>query len=286
MFRIEEKIEFLELPNCIRLTNGDVEIIVTTDVGPRILKYSFVGGENILGLHPEAKVETPLGDFKPYGGHRLWIAPEKMPESYAPDNSPVEYFSDEKKNSIRLIQPVENTTETRKELEVTLDKKGSGVSIKHKIANSGAETIEAAAWAITITRGGGEALIPNEPFAPHGDGNLLPVRNLALWSYTDLTDSRFAFDNDFIRLRTDEKKTQAQKIGVLNKREFVVYRRENLELIKRFKFHKNAEYPDMNSNTEVYTAGSYIEVETLSPLEKIAPGNSIEYAERWELFSI
>jgi hypothetical protein len=74
-----KKITYSGLPNCLRLSNGEVEIIVTTDVGPRILHYSFAGGENVLGLHPEAKLETALGEFKPYGGHRLWIAPENMP---------------------------------------------------------------------------------------------------------------------------------------------------------------------------------------------------------------
>ncbi len=101
-----EIIERLNLPNCIRLSNGEVEIIVTTDVGPRIIGYSLVGGKNILGWHPDARVETALGEFKPYGGHRLWIAPENMPDSYAPDNAPVEYFYNRKENSIRLVQPL------------------------------------------------------------------------------------------------------------------------------------------------------------------------------------
>jgi hypothetical protein len=111
-----EKIEYLNLPNCIRLTNGEVEVIVTTDVGPRIISYSLVGGKNVLGEHLNAKVETVLGEFKPYGGHRLWIAPENMPNSYAPDNVPVEYEFDEAKNSIRLLQPLETITKTQKEI--------------------------------------------------------------------------------------------------------------------------------------------------------------------------
>ena len=92
-----ERIQYQNLPNCIRLTNGEVEIIVTTDVGPRILSYSFAGGDNVLGLHPDAKIKSELGEYKLYGGHRLWIAPENMPNSYAPDDAPVEYFFDEGK---------------------------------------------------------------------------------------------------------------------------------------------------------------------------------------------
>ncbi|HEY0658010.1 MAG TPA: hypothetical protein VGD05_06035, partial [Pyrinomonadaceae bacterium] len=63
-----EKIQYENLSNCIRLSNGEIETIVTTDVGPRIVGYNFIDGENVLGLHPDAKVETALGEFKPYGG--------------------------------------------------------------------------------------------------------------------------------------------------------------------------------------------------------------------------
>lgn len=281
-----EKITYSNLPDCIRLTNNEVEIIVTAAVGPRILHYSFARGENVLGLHPEAKVETAHGEFKPYGGHRLWIAPEQMPNSYAPDNSPVEYAFDESNNSIHLTQPLEPVTQTQKEMIVALEKAGSGVLVNHRITNCGAETISLAPWALTIMRGGGEALIPNEPFAPYSGETLLPVRNLSLWSYTDLSDSRWKFDRDFIRLRTDAETKEPQKIGVLNKQGWAAYKWKNLQFTKRFDYVENAVYPDMNSNTELYVAGDFIEVESLAPLTKLTPGESTEYVEQWELVLI
>ena len=278
-----EKIQYQNLPNCIRLANGEVEVIVTTDVGPRVLFYGFSEGENVLGLHPDAKVETALGEFKPYGGHRLWIAPENMPNSYAPDNSPVEYEFDEMKNSIRLIQPIESVTKTQKEITVTLEKSGSGVSINHRITNHGAAAIEIAAWALTVMREGDVCEIPNEPFAAYGAETLLPVRNLSLWSYTDLSDSRWEFTKDFIRLHVSGEKSAPQKIGLLNKQGWAKYRAGNLEFTKRFDFVEDAVYPDMNSNTELYAAGSFVEIESLSPLQRIKPNESVEHIERWEL---
>lgn len=278
-----EKIRYSDIPDCLRLTNGEIEVIVTTEVGPRIIGYSLVGGENILGLHPQAKVETELGTWKPIGGHRLWIAPETMPDSYAPDNAPVEYFYEAEKNSLRLIQAPEPVSQTQKEIAIALDKQGSGVSVNHRITNRGTEVIELAAWALTIMRGGGEAFVPNEPFVPYGANTLLPVRNLTLWSYTDLSDSRWSFDDDFIRLRVDESKPEPQKIGVLNRQGWVKYKVGDLVFTKRFNFIENAAYPDMNSNTEIYTAGSFVELETLAPLRKLAPGDSTEHSEYWQL---
>ena len=85
-----QKVTRLGLPNCFQLTNGTVEVVVASDVGPRVLGYGFEGGRNVLGEHPDAFVETAWGEFKPWGGHRLWTAPEAKPRSYAPDNDAVE----------------------------------------------------------------------------------------------------------------------------------------------------------------------------------------------------
>ncbi|HEY0657163.1 MAG TPA: hypothetical protein VGD05_01750, partial [Pyrinomonadaceae bacterium] len=240
-------------------------------------------GENVLGIHPEAKVETELGIWKPYGGHRLWIAPENMPNSYAPDSSPIEYSFDEENNSVRLVQPVEPVTKTQKEISVTLDRTGSGVRINHKITNCGSGAIELAIWALTIMRGGGEVFVPNEPFVPYSAETLLPVRNLTCWSYTDFTDSRWRFEKDFIRLKVDESKPEPQKIGILNKQGWVMYHCKNMEFVKKFDYIENAAYPDLNSNTEIYAAGSFVEIESLAPLQKLAPGESTEHQELWEL---
>lgn len=278
-----KKIKYRNFQNCLRLTNGDAELIVATGFGPRILAYNLVGGENILGIHADLKTETALGIWKAYGGHRLWAAPENMPNSYSPDNSPVEYFFDERLNSIRLIQPLEPVTQTQKEITVTLDERGSGVKVHHKITNLGENEIELAAWALTIMRGGGEVSIPNEPFAAYGAETLLPVRSLTVWSYTDLSDSRWRFDESLIRLKTDSQKENPQKIGVLNQSGKILYRIDGLTFTKQFEHFENAAYPDLNSNTEIYCAGDFIEIETLSPLKKLSARESIEHTELWRL---
>ena len=280
------KTNYLGLPNCLRLANETVELIVTTDVGPRILKYALIGGENILGEHPHAAIQTRLGEWKPRGGHRLWIAPENMPDSYAPDNSPIEFTIDEQSSSVILTQAVEAATNTQKIIGIKLSEKNSQIEITHKIVNQGAQEIELAAWALTIMRGGGVCIVPNEQFAPYSHETLLPIRNLAVWSYTDFTDPRWQFEKNEIRLKVDEKLENPQKIGVLNKQGWTAYEWQNLRFTKHFEFDETAIYPDLNSNVELYTAGSFVEVETLSPLVKLQPGETVTHVERWELSAI
>ena len=277
-----EKVTYLNLPNCYLLSNGRTEVVVTTDVGPRILRYGFAGGENALGEWPGASVQTEWGEWKPWGGHRLWTAPEAMPRSYAPDARPVE-FEIRGERSVRLSAPVEEKTGIRKELTVVLDDEGSGVTLHHRVTNCGAWAVELAAWALTIMRGGGEAIIPQEPYGPHPQF-LLPARPLVLWHFTDMSDSRLVFGKSYVRVRTDAEAEAPQKIGVANKRGWAAYLNGETLFVKRFGYSEGESYPDYGCNTEVFTAGDFIEVESLSPLKRLEPGESVEHAERWQLF--
>ena len=44
-----ERIKYNGWQNCMRLSNKEVELIVTADVGPRIIRFAFVGERNVLG---------------------------------------------------------------------------------------------------------------------------------------------------------------------------------------------------------------------------------------------
>jgi hypothetical protein len=276
-----EKVTCLGQPNCYRLSNGTVEVVVTTDVGPRIIKYAFIGDENILGEVPDQSVKTELGVWKPWGGHRLWTAPEAMPRSYSPDNDPVVHAAEGR--TIRLVQPVEPKTGIQKELAVTLDEQGMGVTVRHLLVNRNLWDVEVAPWALTIMNGGGEVILPQEPYRSHDDF-LLPARPMVMWHYTDLSDPRWTIGRKYIRLRSEARLKEPQKIGLGNQRGWGAYLRNRTLFVKRFDWVKDATYPDFGSNTETYTAGSFIELETLAPLVRLAPGAAVEHTERWFLF--
>ena len=277
-----EKVAYMNLPNCYRLSNGSVEVIVTTDVGPRIIRYGFPGGQNLLAEMPDAVVKTDFGDWKPWGGHRLWHAPEVIPRTYSPDNTPIE-FKKLGTNGIQLIQPVEPKTGILKEMTVTLDEAGSGVTILHKLTNKGVWPTELAPWALTIMAGGGVTIIPQEPFKSHDD-YVLPARAMVMWHYTDLSDPRWTLGKKYLRLKTDENLAEPQKIGMANKQGWAGYAFNKQLFVKRFPYVEGARYPDYGCNCETYTAGTFMEVETLGPLQNLEPGQTAEHTERWYLF--
>ena len=73
--------EYKDYGHCIHLTNGVIELIATVDVGPRIVRYGYVDGVNILNDNQSAfepvtddEYEKYFGkgkQFNNYGGHRL-----------------------------------------------------------------------------------------------------------------------------------------------------------------------------------------------------------------------
>jgi hypothetical protein len=280
-----EKVTALGLPNGYRLSNGTVEAIVTTDVGPRIIHYGFCGGENILGEAPDVEVKTDYGVWKARGGHRLWHAPEEMPRTYVPDNDPVECeaLGD---RSVRLTQPVEVQTGVQKEMRVSLDASGTRLMIEHRLTNRNMQHVTFAPWGLTIMDGeeGGCVILPQEPYRSH-DECLQPARTMTLWAYTDLSDPRWTLGKNCIRLRVDPAAAEPQKLGLMNRQGWAAYARKNELFVTRFPFCEGAKYPDGMANCETYTAGAFVEIETLGALQCIMPGQSARHVEEWHLFA-
>ncbi len=79
----------------LRLSNSHVQLVVTTDVGPRILVYKTPTGENVLKTFDNQLGSTNEEEWCIRGGHRLWIAPEDEVISYHLDNGPVTWRQDD-----------------------------------------------------------------------------------------------------------------------------------------------------------------------------------------------
>jgi hypothetical protein len=212
----------------------------------------------------------------------LWAAPEASPRSYAPDDAPLE-VSEEGALAARFAPTIDPHTRQGKEMLVELDGDGSGVRVLHRVSNHNVWAVELAPWALTIMRSGGEVVIPQEPFGAHPEF-LLPARPLVLWHYTNLSDPRLILGPRLVRLRPDEHNASPQKIGLLNKQGWAAYRAGGEVFVKTYAYEEGATYPDYNCNTQVFTAGPFVEVETLGPLTRLEPGQFAEHEERWMLF--
>jgi hypothetical protein len=275
-----EKTAFRGWPNCYRVSNGTVEFIATTDIGPRIISFGFVGGANLFFVREEFAGQTGGPEWKNYGGHRIWHAPEDKVRTYEPDNSPID--AKVVANGLVLTMPTGPLSGIQKEIEITLDPDSSEVRVLHRLRNTGAWPIELAPWAISVMAPGGFAIAPL-PTAFHPD-RLLPNRALTLWPYTDMRDDRWLWGTDYILLRQKVVEGQDRtKVGVNNNLGWAAYYLKPFLFIKRFTPVEGARYPDYNSSLEVFTNNRMLELETLAPLVTVEPGATVGHEERWEL---
>jgi hypothetical protein len=275
-----EKVEYKGWPNCYRLSNSVIELIVTGDVGPRLIRFGFVGEDNEFAEFPQVG-ETGGSEWKIYGGHRLWHAPEVQPRTYYPDNMPITVK--DKGKFVQVIQPVEPTTGIQKEINLTMDAAAARVRVVHRLRNTNLWPVELAPWALTVLAPGGKAIIPQPPRGSHTE-NLLPANTLTLWAYTDMADPRWTWGTRYIMLRQDPKATVPQKLGAKIPAGWTAYARNGHLFLKTFKYVAGAAYPDYGCSVETFTNTDMLELETLGPLVKIEPRGAVDYTENWFLF--
>jgi hypothetical protein len=255
-----EIVNFGGWPNCIRLANREIELVATTDVGPRIIRLGFIGGQNLF----------------------QWHAPEAFPRSYTPDNVPVAHEWD---GTTLTLRSLDEPNAIEKEMRIALSPTTRQVRVDHRLINRNPWPIELAAWALSAMAPGGRAVYPLDDFIPHPDV-LLPARPLVLWHFTDMKDPRWTWGSKYIQLRQEPTATTKQKVGMLNAKGWAAYLLGGHALIKRYPYDLGANYPDMGCNTETYTDSSTLEVETLGPLTRIGPGAQVDHPETWLLTKV
>lgn len=269
-----EKIEYKRFGECIRLADERFELVIMVGKGPRIIRFALQGGENVFAELDGEGFETDNGFWHMIGGHRLWHSPEASPRTYTPDAEPVHW--EEIDNGARVVQKPHAYDQLQKEMEITLE--NDAVRVVHRIANHSLWPIEFSVWALSIMAAGGVLIVPQNT----EETGLLPNRSVIYWPYTDVRDARASLGNRYMLVRQGPGKTPFM-FGQPNERGWAAYAVNGCLFAKTFDFSDNARYPDYGCSFESYCCDFMIEVESLSPLRTVAPGESSVHEERWTL---
>jgi hypothetical protein len=262
--------------------NAHMRLEFLAEAGPRIVRVFLDGSpENQLAELPTLSWQTPHGEFFIRGGHRLWHAPEAFPRTYAPDNS--DLLVDEAEGGVRLHLRDEPGTGLSKTLIIQLEPDRAALTISHRLQNHGPWPVELAPWAITMLPLGGVAILPQPPGASHGE-NLLPNRQLALWAYTSWRDPRLDLHDDYLLVH-GQPIMPPLKLGYLNSRGWLGYLRAGVFFYKQFAPQLGRPHPDLGCNSECFCHELFLEIETLGPLQSLAPGEQAEHTEHWEFIA-
>jgi len=277
---IMEKINYGGWKNCYRLANNKIELVVTADVGPRIIRFGFIGGENMFHEYPDQIGVTSSDQWLNFGGHRLWHAPESITRTYYPDLEPVHVQAIE--NGIILTQKPEPTTGIQKQIQIILSPDEPEVQLTHHLINHNLWAVETSPWSISVMAPGGTAILPLPPRGPHPDF-LLPTSTISIWPYTNLQDPRYRFGKRFIMVKQDSNVNSPQKIGIFASDGWAAYANKNSCFVKQVPIQFEGIYPDMGTNFEVFTDKEMLELEALGPFESIPPKGKTDLLEHWTL---
>lgn len=284
-------VEYRGWKNNLLLTNGAVELVATLDVGPRVIAYRRPGGFNVLKNYDEQMGGTGEADWQIRGGLRFWLAPEDLTRTYFPDNRPVDW-TQTGPLAVTLTPPVEEEYGIQKEMRLSLDSTGTGVSIALKVTNVGKHPTVLAPWAPTVMAPGGVEIIPLPGKQPHpghpsnakSPDDFGPNQELILWPYFDFADPRWTFGSRYLFLRQDVTRGPT-KIGLAHREGWVAYLNQGHLFVKRFDYRAGAIYPDRGTRYQTFSNEDMLEMETCGELVTLAPGQFAELTERWELHS-
>jgi len=257
-----------------------VELIVTGDVGPRVIRFGFVGGQNLFKEYADQLGKSGEEKFQLRGGNRVWKAPEDPIATWAPDNVAVEIIP----TATGLIAraPVEPLSSLQKEIEVSMAPSGSDVTVKHRITNRSLYTLEFSPWTLTMMAQGGVAISGFPPRGKH-PVNLEATNPLVMWAYTNLADKRLTFTRKYLLLRQDPGNSEAEKLGTFNPDTWAAYLLNGEVFLKRTQADASKTYPDFGCSFETFTNNEFLEIETLGPMTKVATGKTVEHVEHWSL---
>jgi len=275
-----ERTEYKGWRNCYRVSNGEAELTVTGDVGPRVIRFGFVGGQNVFKEYPEQMGRSGEDKFQLRGGDRVWKAPEDPVATWAPDNVPVEVIPTP--TGLVARAPVEPLTMLRKEIEVSMAPSGTEVTVSHRITNHSLFSVEFAPWVLTMMAPGGTAITGFPPRGRHPI-NLEATNPLVMWAYTNLADKRWTFTKKYLALHQDPNNSEAQKLGTFNRDTWAVYLLNGEAFVKRATADPAKTYTDFGCSFETFTNNEFLEIETLGPLTKVSPGQTVTQVEHWSL---
>jgi len=248
---------------------------VATTYGPRITGLRRDGGPELLAQLPEHVVINHLeaGIYRFHGGHRLWVAPEVPRVTYVSDDHSCEVTTTTSGFSVRAPA---DSAQFVKEIEVT--SLGDSLVVDHRLTNAGSAPVEAAAWPITQFPLGGTAVMPVAGFAS-GDPYQADA-SLVVWPYTNLADPRLTWIKRAALVRATAG--PRFKIGTSPNPGRLGYQREGYLFTKEIHASGEGEYPDRGAVGQVFVEDYFCELESLGPLNRLDPGESLSHRETWE----
>jgi hypothetical protein len=265
----------------IELRAGGLRLVIVHEVGPRIAWFGRDGGDNVLFW--DRRGQHRRGDWRMFGGHRLWLTrpgADETEETYAPDGEPCRVRTS--RGRVVVTAPADPQRLAR---GLAIRARPGGFEIEHRVENVGDMMWSGGIWALTCTAPSASTVYD----IPLGDGTAWDVVTIVIprsWGgghTSRVDDPQIQLGRDHLRLRVrgrEAKRMIRAPQGVIAMSD----RRRDLGFVKRAAFDRDGSYP-LDTNLALYVAAdrSFVEMETMGPTRALAPGAAISHTELWSL---
>lgn len=267
-----EKTPYKHWNDAYTLILNDMQLVVVTEIGPRIMSLTVNEGQNVLFNDDSSSFQ--VGDWRVYGGHRLWISPETE-ACYAPDNHRCEVTV--KEDALIVTAPVDPLTHLQKRLEISAC--NNRFVLRHVVRNTSQLLYQGGLWTLTCVEPTGTMFFPwGRP------GSVWEMKTVHYWTkwggahQANVESAQWKPTNDLFLI---EPTGEEGKVGSPGYEGFIGIARDDCTFIKQFTYIEGAEYPDSGCSLEAYTSTLFLELETLSPLYTFYPGEEYAHEETW-----
>lgn len=263
--------EYRGWSNCIEISNAGTRVVISPQSGGRVLCYS-VENENILFEDREFDgylLENFRKDRHWPDGARFDIGPEAIPGKLRDELfMGVWDYKIINEYTVELSFSKDNMLGLHLKRTFTLNAHSSELYIKQSARNYTEKCLNRHFWGRYFCKGGGRVV--------------LPLSDNEVWGYMGNYQSDKVLTNNGKLCYNVSDETL--KLGCNSRSGWISYLYKDLKFEVTFKVMPQMDYSStMGYTTIFYTNGKLCEIEPVSPLYKLSPGESFVFEQTWSL---
>lgn len=266
----------------LRLISGDTEMRITKDYGPRIAYFGKLGGENLLYWNKE---EICYGDWKLYGGHRVWLTrpfADESEDTYHSDNEPC--LVNVVEGDVILEAPP-NGSKIVRGMKICITEDGT-FKVTGFLRNEGIFLYSAGVWSPTCINPEGGKVFGVSIGNPEAtwDAVKIVIPTHFAGNRVLVNDEQITFSERYMIVHPKGRVSKrclysAKGIIAMN------WPEKNLSFTKKVDTVRGGNYQLGGCNMAIFIGDKnfMVEMETYGEEKSIYPGETLEHVEQWSL---
>lgn len=269
-----ERVTFGGRDDCLCLSNGKVQAIVSPSIG-RIISFGFVGGENLLWNNAEA---AKSGEYANHGGDKVWTAPQSQwnwPPDPALDGRPFTVTHNHR-DTIEITSGVSDKFHVSVRRRIRMRSGASGLEIENELNYTGSTVAQIGAWEVCQVNAPERLRIPYPASSPKPTFRDYPTMRLKPGMVT-------VEPHAIVVKWTGES---GSKMGCASPLGRIVADFPHARFTISTPYVSGATYPDQGSSVQVFQSPAptkYVEMELCAPLHRFSRPGSQKMRVEWKL---